>query len=570
MSSHHHHHHHNHNQHRFRSPQAPATSSASMGGPVINGSRQHDIRDVYASVSKAFAYANDRFLHNHVQVSTREPPLAATTLHHTRSHNNNNNVYKINEASKTSASDSDYLYKLLKFYKLEQYMSDLATVAATERNNGGGGGVSSVMSLVHLDSTYLDAINMSPYDRKRFAKLKQFILSLHPPSQQQQQQHSSSPRHHRSSPLSYSSPSLYHHHHHPPHYHPTMADGLNRRIDMHVGLTIANTRQRHLQPHVFAHVSEDEDEDDREDFETAAATATATAAAAVAGNITRRTPSTHNQLSSRNAPRAGSKHSTTPTPPPTTTKSAPTSSRTTPKKPTASTSSLKPTSLATNKGARSTSSQHNNNAAKCVSARLLPVSKIDVGVSSNNHGVPPLQIKSLGGGAATARSPAANNGFIRTKQHQHQQQQRSNRSSSNPRHVRAATARSSTPATTTSKTTVTSTTQHAEGFVSSHASSSSAAAAASAEIFVCARKRPVLDGENGDCVRVMYEENEETSDDEQSSRGVENMPFGGGSTTRLTGICVNENKSALDGTPFIQEVASPLNHIYFVVVSTKT
>lgn len=60
-----------------------------------------------------------------------------------------------------------YLFKLLKFYKLEHYMSDLIE-----------NGYHTPISLHKLKQNELDMFNVSPYDKKKFLKLQLFIKQL--------------------------------------------------------------------------------------------------------------------------------------------------------------------------------------------------------------------------------------------------------------------------------------------------------------------------------------------------------------------------------------------------------
>jgi hypothetical protein len=60
-----------------------------------------------------------------------------------------------------------YLYKLLKFYKLEHYMSDLIDY-----------GFSTAMSLNELNGFYYEKLNVSAYDLKKFSKLQVFIKQV--------------------------------------------------------------------------------------------------------------------------------------------------------------------------------------------------------------------------------------------------------------------------------------------------------------------------------------------------------------------------------------------------------
>ena len=60
-----------------------------------------------------------------------------------------------------------YLFKLLRFYKLEHYMSDLIEH-----------GYHTPISLHKLKQNDLDAFNVSPYDKKKFLKLQLFIKQL--------------------------------------------------------------------------------------------------------------------------------------------------------------------------------------------------------------------------------------------------------------------------------------------------------------------------------------------------------------------------------------------------------
>ena len=60
-----------------------------------------------------------------------------------------------------------YLFKLLKFYKLEHYMSDLIE-----------NGYHTPISLHKLRQNELDTFNVSPYDKKKFLKLQLFIKQL--------------------------------------------------------------------------------------------------------------------------------------------------------------------------------------------------------------------------------------------------------------------------------------------------------------------------------------------------------------------------------------------------------
>ena len=60
-----------------------------------------------------------------------------------------------------------YLYKLLKFYKLEHYMSDLIDY-----------GFCTAMSLNELNSFYYEKLNVSAYDLKKFSKLQVFIKQV--------------------------------------------------------------------------------------------------------------------------------------------------------------------------------------------------------------------------------------------------------------------------------------------------------------------------------------------------------------------------------------------------------
>ncbi len=60
-----------------------------------------------------------------------------------------------------------YLFKLLKFYKLEHYMSDLIDY-----------GYRTAISLNQLEQTDLDNLNVSAYDLKKFTKLQAFIKQV--------------------------------------------------------------------------------------------------------------------------------------------------------------------------------------------------------------------------------------------------------------------------------------------------------------------------------------------------------------------------------------------------------
>jgi hypothetical protein len=66
-----------------------------------------------------------------------------------------------------SINSLKYLYKLLKFYKLDHYLNDLID-----------SGFSSPVSLRKLDSTDLDSLSVSPYDKKKFARLQLFIKQV--------------------------------------------------------------------------------------------------------------------------------------------------------------------------------------------------------------------------------------------------------------------------------------------------------------------------------------------------------------------------------------------------------
>jgi hypothetical protein len=81
------------------------------------------------------------------------------------SNNNNNNINHNNYENKNDYhSNLKCLYKLLKFYKLEHYMNDLVDA-----------GYSTSISIQKLEHNDLDKLNVSPYDKKKFLKLKLFI-----------------------------------------------------------------------------------------------------------------------------------------------------------------------------------------------------------------------------------------------------------------------------------------------------------------------------------------------------------------------------------------------------------
>lgn len=72
-----------------------------------------------------------------------------------------NKSFKSTQNLKTTLK---YLFKLLKFYKLEHYMTDLID-----------NGYSNPISLNKLKQNDLDKFNVSPYDKKKFSKLQSFL-----------------------------------------------------------------------------------------------------------------------------------------------------------------------------------------------------------------------------------------------------------------------------------------------------------------------------------------------------------------------------------------------------------
>jgi hypothetical protein len=94
--------------------------------------------------------------------------------HVTSRSNVNSNNFQEDDATNNNLNPTSitvttlkYLFKLLKFYKLEHYMSDLIE-----------NGYQTPISLHKLKQNELDTFNVSPYDKKKFLKLQLFIKQL--------------------------------------------------------------------------------------------------------------------------------------------------------------------------------------------------------------------------------------------------------------------------------------------------------------------------------------------------------------------------------------------------------
>jgi hypothetical protein len=74
---------------------------------------------------------------------------------------NNNKINNINDATLI------YLYKLLKFFKLDHYMIDLIE-----------NGYTTPIQLNNINDEFESIVNVSPYDKKKFFKLKLFIKQI--------------------------------------------------------------------------------------------------------------------------------------------------------------------------------------------------------------------------------------------------------------------------------------------------------------------------------------------------------------------------------------------------------
>ena len=99
---------------------------------------------------------------NFDNINANIPKEANTNLN-----NNNNNSNDPSIKANPSIATLKYLYKLLKFYKLEHYMNDLIDY-----------GYYTPISLNKLKQNDLDDLNISPYDKKKFIKLQLFVKQV--------------------------------------------------------------------------------------------------------------------------------------------------------------------------------------------------------------------------------------------------------------------------------------------------------------------------------------------------------------------------------------------------------
>jgi hypothetical protein len=139
----------------------------------INENDHYD--EEFKSVLKRITIKNGKILMKKRDASTNSNEFThVTSRSNVNSNNfqeddvttNNNNNNNLNPTSIT-VTTLKYLFKLLKFYKLEHYMSDLLE-----------NGYQTPISLHKLKQNELDTFNVSPYDKKKFLKLQLFIKQL--------------------------------------------------------------------------------------------------------------------------------------------------------------------------------------------------------------------------------------------------------------------------------------------------------------------------------------------------------------------------------------------------------
>jgi hypothetical protein len=129
-----------------------------------NENDQYD--EEFKSVLKQITIKNGKILLKKSDASSSKNDVKHVE---SRSNLNQEDISNDNNLNPTSITITTlkYLFKLLKFYKLEHYMSDLIE-----------NGYHTPISLHKLKQNELDMFNVSPYDKKKFLKLQLFIKQL--------------------------------------------------------------------------------------------------------------------------------------------------------------------------------------------------------------------------------------------------------------------------------------------------------------------------------------------------------------------------------------------------------